>query len=267
MSSFNFLYQVKIHRSFVGQGYRRGGSYGLWNHSRVPSSNSSFAQFHSKRTRGSQLDTSNHPRTRETRGLFNTSVDEVAKNSALALRSLIVGSTSTPASQKTTASTSPSLLANLKSQLLQPKTANKVIALLKDLPSSDDPSHADKPGAKGPIHAVCLAYTDVEAAADHFSKLVSPPSGPGKAASGLPSFPVDKVAAVLSKMRIIDLVKSAQSGGGPGTLSGALPKVEAVIKGVESVSPELKALGYATGKAINPDHSGILLISASLTLI
>ena len=198
-----------------------------------------------------------------------SSADKRAKNSALALRSLIVGPTSMLASQNTTPS-----LANIKSQLLQPKTANKVIASLKELPASDDPLHADKSGAKGPIHAVCLAYTDAEADALHFSKLI-PHSGEREiAASGLPnmfSVPVDKVAALFNGMHAIDLINTTdlvglgQPGDGPGVLSGALPTAETVIKGVERITPELMALGFATGKAIMPDHSGIslILISAS----
>ena len=70
-----------------------------------------------------------------------SSAEKSAENSALALRSLIVGPASTLASKNTTPS-----LANIKSQLLQTKTANKVIASLKELPASDDPLHADKTG-------------------------------------------------------------------------------------------------------------------------
>ena len=202
-----------------------------------------------------------------------SSTDKRAKNSALALRSLIVGPTSTLASQNTTPN-----LANIKSQLLQPKTANKVIAILKELPSCDDdsdPLHADTSSAKGPIHAVCLAYTDAEAEARHFSKLKLPLSGDREreiVMSGLPcmfSVPIDRIAALFNEMHIIDLVNApdfvglGQPGDGPGILSGALPTAETVIEGVERITPELMALGFATGKAIMPDHSGILLILIS----
>ena len=203
--------------------------------------------------------------------------DKRARNSALALRSLIVGPTSTFASQNTPALTTPNL-ANIKSQLLQPKTANKVIANLKELPACDDPLLDDKSGAKGPIHAVCLAYTDAEADALHFSKLtqLSGDRERGIAVTGVPSMfsvPVDKIAALFNDMHIIDLINApdfvglGQPGDGPGILSGALPTAETVIEGVERITPELMALGYATGKAVMPDHSGILLISASCTLI
>ena len=197
-----------------------------------------------------------------------SSADKRAKNSALALRSLIVGPTSMHASQNTPALTTLNL-ANIKSQLLQPKNANKVIANLKELPSCDEGSlHADKSGAKGPIHAVCLAYTDTEADALHFSKL-TPLSGDREreiAMSGLPSMlsvPIDKIAALFNEMHIIDLISTpdfvglGQPGDGPGILSGALPTAKTVIEGVKRITPELMALGYATGKAVMPDHSGI----------
>lgn len=197
-----------------------------------------------------------------------TSTDKHAKKSALALRSLIVGPTSTLASQNTMPN-----LANIKSQLLQPKTANKVIANLKNLPPCDDlddPLHADASGAKGPIHAVCLAYTDAEADALHFSKL-TPLSGDREreiTMSGLPSMfsvPIDRIVALFNEMHIIDLINApdfvglGQPGDGPGILSGALPTAQTVIEGVERITPELMALGFATGKAIMPDHSGITL--------
>ena len=208
-----------------------------------------------------------------------SSTDKRSKNSALALRSIIVGPSSTLASQNTPALTSPNL-ANIKSQLLQPKTANRVIANLKELPScDDDPLQADTSGAKGPIHAVCLAYTDVEADVHHFSKLTTLPGDREReiaTVSSLPSMfsvPIDKIAALFNEMHIIDLVNApdfvglGQPGDGLGILSGALPTAETVIEGVERITPELMALGYATGKAIMPDHSGILFLSASSTLI
>ena len=78
------------------------------------------------------------------------------------------------------------------------------------------------------------------------------------------SVPVDKVAALFNDMHIIDLVNApdfvglGQPGDGPGMLSGALPTAEIVIEGVERITPELMALGFATGKAILPEHSGTL---------
>jgi len=189
-----------------------------------------------------------------------SSSDRRAQNSALALRSLIVG----PTSANAPVISKPDLN-NIKSQLMEPKTANKVITQLKELPASDDPLHAHKPGAKGPIHAVCLAYTDVEEDALHFAKLISPSGEPGTAASALPgviSASVDTASALFKEMHIIDLVNApdlglGQPGDGKGILAGALPTAETVIEGVQRITPELMALGYATGKAVTPDHSGI----------
>lgn len=55
-----------------------------------------------------------------------------------------------------------------------------------------------------------------------------------------------------------------QPEGGQGILSSALPMPETVIEGVERITTELMAFGYArTGKAAMTDH----FISASCTLI
>ena len=196
-----------------------------------------------------------------------SSLDESANNSALALRSLIVGPTSTalPSSSFTTPAVN---LGSIKSELLEPNTAIKVIAKLKELPSSNDPSHVDKLGPQGPIHAVCLACTDAEMDTFHFSKLTSPSAEITE--SGLPSIisaPVDKIAVLFKDMHLVDLVNApdfglGQPGDGPGILAGALPTAETVIEGVERITPELMALGYATGKAVMPDHSGTLLAAS-----
>lgn len=198
--------------------------------------------------------------------------DRRAQNSALTLRSLIVGSTST-----TTRQTTPLItkfdLSSIKSQLMEPKTANKVIAQLKALPASDDPLHTHKSGTQGPIHAVCLAYTDAEADALHFSKLVS--SSLGEASVPLPgviSASVEKVAAVFKEMHIIDLISApglglGQPADGKGLLAGALPTAETVMDGAIQITPQLMALGFATGKALTPDHTGISFICLIFNMI
>jgi hypothetical protein len=184
--------------------------------------------------------------------------DKRAKNSALALRSLIVGPTSTLTPQDLT---TPKL-SNIKSQLLEPKSASNIIAKLKELPASGDPLHADKKsGAKGLIHAVCLAYADAETDALHFSKLISS-SGDTAELPSMVSASVDTIVALFNDMHVIDLINApdfglGQPGDSPGILAGALPTAETVIEGVERITPELMALGYATGKAVMPDHSGI----------
>lgn len=185
-----------------------------------------------------------------------------ARDFALALRSLIVGPTSSNALQNTPA-TKPNL-GSIKSQLMEPKTANQVITQLKTLPASDD--HKADTGC--PIHAVCLAYTDAEADALHFSKLISPTGEPGVVASALPgviSASVDTVSALFKEMHIVNLINApdfglGQPGDGEGLLAGALPTAQTVLEGAQRITPELMALGYATGKAVLPDHTGILFI-------
>jgi hypothetical protein len=150
---------------------------------------------------------------------------------------------------------------------LDPETANKVIAQLKSLPASDDPLQAHKPGPQSPIHAVCLAYTEAEADALHFSKLVSSSLGEQGIATSAPlpgvvSASFEKVAAVFNQMHIIDLFTApgfglGEPGDGKGILAGALPTAETVMKGAMQITPQLMALGFASGKAVIPDHTGI----------
>ncbi|KAG6805663.1 hypothetical protein H0H92_014527, partial [Tricholoma furcatifolium] len=45
-----------------------------------------------------------------------------------------------------------------------------------------------------------------------------------------------------------------QPGDGEGVLAGAVPTAETVINGFEQITPQLMALGYATGKSIMVDH-------------
>jgi len=48
-----------------------------------------------------------------------------------------------------------------------------------------------------------------------------------------------------------------QAGDESGLLAGALPTAETVMNGIVQITPQLMALGYATGKTIIPDHHGI----------
>ncbi|KAG6842091.1 hypothetical protein C0991_002745 [Blastosporella zonata] len=104
--------------------------------------------------------------------------DKRAKKSALVVRALIIGpsassfssSRSTPAAPKltlTSANARPQLN-KLKSQLLEPKSANKVIAHLRALPVEDD--HGAR-APRGPIHAVCLEHADADEERLHFATL------------------------------------------------------------------------------------------------
>ena len=191
-----------------------------------------------------------------------SSSDRRAQNTAIALRSVLVGPISTIALQATPAKPN---LSNIKSQLMDPKTANKLIAQLKKLPASDDPLHAQKPSAQGPIHAVCLAYTETEADVLHFSKLISSTERgltTSTNLSGVISGSVEKLTELFKEMNVVHLINApdlglGQPGDGEGILSGAVPTAQTVIEGVQQITPELMALGYATGKAMMPDHSGI----------
>lgn len=195
--------------------------------------------------------------------------DKRAKASALVIRSLIVGplavSSTAPAANK---GFSKPEMDKIKAQLLQPKTANKLIAQLRVLHTSESemPSEGETSNSRsaGPIHAVCLDTTDMEAETRHFSRLVKANVG-AEAAVGIPSVAtasLGKLTGMLKDMHIVNLVTSpdfglGQPGDGEGILSGALPTAETVINGIQLLTPQLMALGYATGKAIIPDHTGV----------
>lgn len=186
--------------------------------------------------------------------------DKRAKRSALIVRSLIVGPTATASPQLTPAYAKPQLN-QIKSQLIKPKSANKVIAQLRALPVSDTKGAAD---GKGPIHAVCLEHTDAEEHKLHFASLSENNEVDATKSinvAGVSSVSLDKLTAMLMEMNIVDLVTSpdlglGQPGDGEGLLSGAIPTAETVLKGIELITPQLMALGFATGKAVLPDHAG-----------
>ena len=184
-----------------------------------------------------------------------------ARSCALAVRSLIVGP-STLVAPKTTKATAKPQLGKIKTQLLEPKSANKVIAHLRQLPAADDHDHSKC--AQGPIHAVCLPYTEAEEDSRYFNQLSA---GDGQSPNVL-SAPVEKLEAVFKEMKIIDLVSSPDLGlgqpvGGQGILAGALPTAGAVLDGAKRITPELMALGFATGQGLAPDHSGMGFYASS----
>jgi len=200
---------------------------------------------------------------RKAKPLLMTS-DRRAEESALMVRELIVGPTAV--SPSVTKAVARPHVGKLKSQLMKPKSANKVIAHLRSLPAEGDlPNDGKK---SGPIHAVCLAHTDKEEHALHFSKLSKTDAQKEDnvidAMGDCSSAAVESLSTLFNEMNIIDLIKSpdlglGQPGDGGGILAGALPTAETVIKGVEQLTPQLMALGYATGRAIIPDHTGIFL--------
>ena len=185
--------------------------------------------------------------------------DKLAKQSALAMRSIVVGSASE--APKVSAADLKPELKKIKTQLLEPKTANKLITQLRQLPALDE-NHST-----GPIHAVCLGHSDADENTLYFSKLVS--DTPGSVSGDVSTFAFpdisdsfDKLAKLYQDMHVIDLIKVSdfglgQPGNGEGLLAGALPTAQTVLEGVRQITPELMALGFATGKAITPDHTGM----------
>ena len=192
--------------------------------------------------------------------------DRRAKQSALMVRSLIVGQdTDEGGVASPQVPISSTQLKNVKAQLLKPKTANKVIAQLRALPSfPNSASHAS-----APIQAVCLPYSDEEADTKRFGTLrnVKPPATTATATdipstSPKGSAAIDAITDTLKNLHIVNLFTApglglGESGEGEGILSGALPSAETVMTGFTQVTPQLMALGYAAGKSLVPNHNGI----------
>jgi len=194
-----------------------------------------------------------------------SNADRRAKQSALIVRSLIVGQdTNEGGVASPQVPISSAQLKNVKGQLLKPKTANKVIAQLRALPAfSNSTSHASEP-----IQAVCLPYSDEEADAKRFGTLrnVKPPSTtkdtPTSSTSPEGSTPIDAITDAFKNLHIVNLFTApdlglGESGDGEGILAGALPSAEKVINGFTQITPQLMALGYAAGKSLVPNHKGI----------
>lgn len=201
--------------------------------------------------------------------------ERAAKKSALIVRSLILGPSTASAPKVTKAKARPEL-AKIKSRLLKPDSANRIIAELRALPGTGeqgetanttagaDRGHAS--GRSGPIHAVCLEHTDAEEDRLYFSKLNEAAATDNinlniTSLAEFGSASIDGLVSLMNEIHVIDLIKApdlglGQPGDGDGILAGALPTPETVIKGIEQITPQLMALGYATGRAIIPDHKG-----------
>jgi hypothetical protein len=201
--------------------------------------------------------------------------DQRAKKSALIVRSLIVGQdtdeggVASPPRERV----SSAQLKSVKAQLLEPKTACRVIRQLRALPAllSDSASRASEP-----IQAVCLPYNDEEADKKHLSNIrgVKVPATATTATTTTtttpttPSSPpvrgatIDTVIEAFRNLHIVSLFTApdlglGEPGDGPGLLAGAVPTAETVLNGVTEITPQLMALGYATGKTLMPNHKGI----------
>ncbi|KAF7428134.1 hypothetical protein PC9H_007353 [Pleurotus ostreatus] len=205
---------------------------------------------------------------------INATSNRKAKQSALMVRSLIIGPAANAASPKVTKAVAKPQLRKLKSELMRPKSANKVIAQLRALPVMDDviDKETKKPigvedRARGPIHAVCLAHTDAEADAMHFCQLASDAQDEQVAAASFggitpTSTSMDKLTKMFNNMRLVELIKApnlglGEPGDGEGILAGAVPTAETVLDGFKQITPQLMALGFATGRAMLPDHTDV----------
>ncbi|KAF7361908.1 Lactamase-B domain-containing protein [Mycena venus] len=193
---------------------------------------------------------------------LSSNSDKRAKESALIVRTLIVGPPSNNFAAPTlTKAVATPQLSKVKSQLMQPNSANKVIAQLRALPVIEAGDTKETP--HGPIHAVCLARPDADENELYFAKLT--PDAHVQSSRFVPnvaSASLDKLTGMFSEMHIVNLVTAqdlgiGQPGDGPGLLAGAVPTAETVINGIEQITPQLMALGYATGKAVLPDHKGV----------
>lgn len=218
--------------------------------------------------------------------LLRSRSQERARQSALVVRSLIVGPTSN-ARTSHGKGVPHTKLNKVKAELVQNKSANKVISQLRNLPSSGEFNNGSvtigkqSSRAEGPIHAVCLALSDEEIDKKHFSQLVNAIPDTSRPTVGAPvnrtrsldvealsktriasvaTASVGQVSTLLAQVDVVSLITTpgmglGLPGDGPGLLSGAIPTAQTVIDGIEKITPELMALGYATGQAVLPDHS------------
>ncbi|KAI0319143.1 hypothetical protein OF83DRAFT_1033085, partial [Amylostereum chailletii] len=209
-----------------------------------------------------------------------SSSDRRAQQSALVVRALIFGNDGILPAPRPNAkpAVTKNQMSKAKAQLLEPKSANKVIMHLRTL------SPTQKPGGtsgSAPIHAVCLALPEEDVEKQHFSRLQKSAPEPETPAPDLEGVQtreraldveasvtnfatatVDSVSEALKDLRLVNLVAASdfglgQPGDGQGILAGAIPTAETVINGVVQITPQLMSLGYATGKAIMPDHTGV----------
>ncbi|KDQ57618.1 hypothetical protein JAAARDRAFT_105292, partial [Jaapia argillacea MUCL 33604] len=201
-----------------------------------------------------------------------SSSDKRAKESALIVRSLIIGPSSiSPTSPKVAkAAVTKPQIGKVKAQLLEPKSANKVIAQLRQLPVSDGEYGSDSKDVSihtTPIHAVCLPFTESEVQS-HFDCCLLEPSQPGApeplaGTAGVSTATITALASLFEGLHLVNLLTAPDLGLGhavgsqeEGILSGALPTPETVIKGITQITPQLMSLGYATGKIVAPSHTG-----------
>ncbi|KAF9227487.1 hypothetical protein BS17DRAFT_695821 [Gyrodon lividus] len=193
------------------------------------------------------------------RALRNASSEKRAKESAAMVRSLIIGDhDALPQAKIKKTKSSRSDIARVKSQLLQPKSASKVITQLRALPAH--PGNTSTNTAL-PLHAVCLDMSDKEAHEQHFAEIGS-----------VATASVAALSTALADMHLVDLLAAPNMGfGAPvtaqGLFAGSVPTAETVIEGIEQITPQLLALGFATGRAVVPDHQGVIVPTDRISVL
>ncbi|KAG8997653.1 hypothetical protein FRB93_014013 [Tulasnella sp. JGI-2019a] len=177
---------------------------------------------------------------------------------ALLLRSIIIG-----IPYSSTGRSKPPPMKKLKSELLKPKDANRLIAEVRDLPTPDT-SHGvlhgtlrglngkleEKdipvvPNGRTPIHAVCLDCTDEEADDLHFNRLTSA-SGVVKTGGG--STTLLTLTPEVAQTGPTLLPNGSSSGGKPvpniaqADLSSIIPVLQ-TIRLIDLVSQSIETIG------------------------
>jgi hypothetical protein len=173
----------------------------------------------------------------------------------MSVRAVILGDheVAVDAKGKKSKPVSKSDLARVRAHLLEPKSASKVINHLRTMSPTDTGTINT-----GPIHAVCLDTTDKEAHEQYFAQLST------SAAAAL--------SVAIADIHIVDLLTAPDLGFGapassPGLFAGAVPSAEAIIDGLQQITPQLLALGYATSNAILPDHKGVIVPTDRISIL
>lgn len=190
-----------------------------------------------------------------------------AKKSAEIIRTLIIGPASISPSSKKPQAISKAQLSKVKSELEQPKSANKVIVQLRNLNLASQksallpigPNNATGTGC-GPIRAVCLHQVDEDVWKNHFANLaLDQPSHTGDPSSdsALTAI-VNTITKTLEGLHIVDLIGTNFDVGRPisseGSLGDVVPMAETAMTGVKLQST---SLGYTTGFFKCPDHDSV----------
>lgn len=193
------------------------------------------------------------------RALQSKTSDRRTRDTAVMIRSVIVGDhEKTDGGAKKSKPLSVSDLARVKAQLLDPKSARKIVDHLHTMSASlTDTGSVNT----GPIHAVCLDAIDKEIHEQHFVQL-------GSVATATAT----TICDALANVHLVNLLTAPDMGFGapassPGLLAGAVPSAETIIDGLQQITPQLLALGYASSKAILPDHKGVIVPTDRLSVL